>query len=459
MLLGEGGAIAGRTAVIGQEHRIALTRRNLARTAVIGVPAIGIMRFGPPMNIEDQRCAAAGGSADRLDQHALDRLPVARGIGHGALRAHVDLRQPGVMRGPAFEIVVLPDEQLAGMAGRVGSDRDPVPGRLDRRQDQCCTVVFGFDGSIGRVDPQRRLRALVDHRRKPPVRQPLGIDRGLGSAFVERAILSCRDIDEIERCRGGIVDVDPGDKRQLRAVGRNFDIADLARGLDHRADPTGGKIEHLHSLRGVTVVDRRGGCAFDKGVARIGGNLEIADVAGDRDRSRRDIHRLADGGAEQAVELRLFLVDDGVEAGLVLAAAGLVLGGGGEQVHRPAVGAPGITAHGGAADFGELALRAAIDRNAPDRALIIILGPEKADPAAIGGEGDAADIHVFRKIVADIVRAVSELELLARAAVFLARSDIGQAGGGKGDPAAIGSDRDRSDVFQLGDILGGHRSR
>ena len=122
-----------------------------------------------------------------------------------------------------------------------------------------------------------------------------------------------------------------------------------------------------------------------------------------------------------------------------------------------AIGRPGIGAHGRAFDMRQLALRAAIDGDAPDGLLVVAVGPHEADHAAIGRKLDARDIHVGGQEFAGIARAVGHRQLLRGGAVLLARGHVGQPRGRIGDARTVGRYGDGADAFDLGDVFRGHR--
>ena len=416
------------------------------------------MRFRPAVDVEDQRSAAARCAADRLDQHALDFLPVARGIGEGALLAEVDFGQPGIVLRPAVEGAVFPDEQFARVLRAVGLDRQRVSAGLDAGEDQRAAVMLFGDRAIGIVDPQRALCALVDHCGKPPVGKPFGIHCRFGRTRIQRAVAAAGHVDQVQRGVRRVVHVDARDHRQLRAVGRDFDVAQLARRFDHAQHLAVRQVDHMRALGGIGIVDLRGGRAVDHRVAAIGRDAEGADIAGDRDCLGLGIDLGADTRGEQPRQLGLFLVDHRIEPGLGLLRARLVFLGAGQHPDRAAVGRPGVGAHRRALDRGQLALRAAIDGDAPDRGLLVPVGPGEGDHPAIGREGHARHADVVGQEVARIVRAVGKLELLLRGPVLLALGHVGQAGGGVGDAAAVGRDGNGAHGFKLGDVFRRHRA-
>ena len=375
VLLGEGGAIAGRAAIIGLEHGIALARRDLARPAVIGGPAVRIMRFGAAMDIHDQRRAASGDAADRFDQHAFDFLPVAGGEGESALRAEADIGQPRIVRGPPGEAIAFELEQLARMGRRVRFDENVVFAHLDIGDDQCAGIDLALEPAFAVMDAQHALRADMDRRDQPPVGQVFDIDHRFGRAGIMRRDRSGCGIDEVDCGRRRVVHVDCRDQRQLARIGRNLDIVDLAGGFDDHPHIARAHVEQVDLLCDIAVVDQRGRCGLDHAHPRIVGNLERGDIAGHGHFLRLGIHLAADLRAEQAVELLLFLVDARIEAVLAFGLAVLVLGRADQQVHVAAVGRPGVGTHARIIDCGELAMPAAIDRDAPHRALLVFLGP------------------------------------------------------------------------------------
>ena len=214
----------------------------------------------------------------------------------------------------------------------------------------------------------------------------------------------------------------------------------------------------MRALGGIGVVDLRRGRAVDHRVAAIGRDLEGADIAGNRGGLGLSVDLGTDPRGKQPRQLGLFFIDHRIEPGLGLLRARLVFLGPGQHPDRAAVGRPGVGAHRRALDRGQLALRTAIDGDAPDRGLLVLIGPGEADHAAIGREGDAGDIDIVGQEIAGVARTIGELELLLRGAVFLALGHIGQAGGGVGDPAAIGRNGDGAHAFQLGDVFRRHRT-
>ncbi len=316
MLLGKSRAITGGAAIIGEEHGITLSSGNLSRLRIGGLPAIAVMCFRAAVDVQDQGRATALGPAHGFDQNAFDFLPVARGIGEGALLAEVDVLQPVVMGGPALEAVVLPDEELGRMLRAARFHRNSVSASLNARQDKLAPIVLRSDGTVGIIDPQSALCALVDHCRQPSVGQPFGVDRGFGRTGVERAILPGCHVDQVQRRLSRIVHIDPGNHRKLRPVRRNLDIAQFAWRFDHAQHLAACQVEDMRALRGIGIVDLRSGRAVDHGVAAIGRNAEGADIAGDRHGFRISIERFAHAGREQARQLRFLFIDDCIEASL-----------------------------------------------------------------------------------------------------------------------------------------------
>ena len=411
------------------------------------------------MHIEDQRCAAARCSADRLDQHAFDFLPVTRRVAEGALLAEVDFRQPAVVFGPAGEVAVLPYEQFGRVPGAVCLNRQRIAASFDAGEDQRAAVMLFGHGAIGIVDAQRALGALVDHGGEAAIGQPFGIDGCFGRARIESAVAARCHIDEVQRRVGRIVYVDTRDHRKLLAVGRDFDVAQLARRFDHAQHFAAGKVDHMRALGGVFIVDLGGWCAIDHGGLAARCDAEAADIAGDGHGHRLAIDFAAHLGGKQAVEACFLFVDDGIETGLGLLVARLVLFCRGKHPDARSVWAPCIGAHTCAIDCGQLALCTAVDRNAPHGAVFIAIGPHEGDHAAIGRESDTRNGHVVGQEVACVARRIGHLELLRRAAVFLAIGDVGKAGSRIGDAGAVGRHGDGADAFQLGHVFGRHRPR
>ena len=213
----------------------------------------------------------------------------------------------------------------------------------------------------------------------------------------------------------------------------------------------------MSALGRIGIVDLRRRRAVDHRGAAIGRDAEGADITGDRDGARISVHFPADICGEQAVEAGFFLIDDGVEAGLGFLFASSVFFGTGQQPHARTIGGPRVGADIRAIDRGELALRTAIDRNAPDRAVLVLIGPDEADHPAVGRERYRRGADVIGQEFAGIVRAVRHAEPEAGRTVVLAFGHVGQAGSGVGYAATIWGDGDRPHAFQLGDVFRRHR--
>ncbi len=113
----------------------------------------------------------------------------------------------------------------------------------------------------------------------------------------------------------------------------------------------------------------------------------------------------------------------------------------------------------GIRDRGKLALRAAVDGDAPHRVILVLVGPDETDHPPVGGKRHARYAHVVGQKIARVHRRMGQFELLLVPTVLFAFGHVWQAGSGIGDAAAIGRYGDGADAFELGDVFGSHRPR